>query len=248
MTTLRPANSHLTHPALWRYGDVPVLSKVGMDTGTGALNQVLPAGGWEEGALTEILANEQGIGELSLLLPAVSRVSQAGRGIVLVAPPFVPFPHAWEANGVALKQVVIVRAQGQEALWVMEQAARSGACGMVIGWTTSCRKETNYQALRRLHMAADAGKTLLALYRPQSVAGDASAAPTRLSVWATSGNLQIHVFKRRAAMPAAPIRVDVFPRHWTRPRRSPAGQLPRPALVEAAVPFSPPLQRLNGPR
>ncbi|MBL8517296.1 MAG: translesion DNA synthesis-associated protein ImuA [Betaproteobacteria bacterium] len=248
MATPRPLDDILKHPAVWRYGEAPTLPKEATNFGFDPLDQVLPAGGWEEGGLTEILANEQGIGELSLLLPAASRVSKAGRGIVLVAPPFVPFPHAWEAKEVVLKQVVIIRAQGKEALWAMEQAARSGACGMVIGWTASCAKDTNYQALRRLQMAADTGKTLLALYRPQTVAGDASAAPTRLRVWAAAGDLQIHAFKRRAAMPAPPIRVSVYPKHWTRPRRSRGGQVARPVLVDAAIPLTPPSQQLNASR
>lgn len=248
MATPGPLDNILKHPAVWRYGELGLNPKSATETGFSELDQVLPAGGWEEGALTEILASEQGIGELSLLIPAVSQASKAGRGIVLVAPPFVPFPHAWEAKGVVLKQVVIIRAQGQEALWAMEQAARSGACGMVIGWTASCTKDTTYQALRRLQMAADAGKTVLALFRPQTVAGDASAAPTRLRVWAAAGELQIHAFKRRAAMPAPPIRVGVYPKHWTRPRRHRAGQAARPVLVDAAIPLTSPSQQLNASR
>ena len=218
MATNPALDEILKHPAVWRIGQMSTSMRSAIKTGFGSLDQTLPSHGWEHGALTEILSNEQGIGELSLLIPALRQTTQQGKGIVLVAPPFIPFPHAWESHGIALKQVVIVRADGKDLLWVIEQAARSGACGMVVGWTTNCRKQLNYQALRRLHMAANAGGTTLILYRPANTSVEASAAPTRITATAHQGGLQLHIIKRRAAMMAHPLCVDVFPPHWARHR------------------------------
>lgn len=248
----------LKHPAVWRIGQMPASLRSAIKTGFGSLDHALPAQGWEHGALTEILSNEQGIGELSLLVPALRQAAQQGQGIVLVAPPFIPFPHAWESHGIALKQVVIVRAEAQNLLWAVEQAARSGGCGMVVAWTGTCRKEMNYQALRRLQMAADAGGTTLVLYRQGNAANEASAAATRIAVSASQGGLHLNIIKRRAALMAQPLCVNVFPAHWARrtldrSKLAPDVRLTRrtPATDLSAIPVIPvntPPRRLSASR
>jgi len=76
-----------------------------LDTGYTHLNQAL-GGGWHPHALTEINTPQSGIGEFSLLIPALVRLSAihatarqntnqyAGRWIVLVAPPYIPYAPA----------------------------------------------------------------------------------------------------------------------------------------------------------
>jgi hypothetical protein len=54
------------------------------------LDAELPGGGWPRGALTELLAGHEGIGELGLLLPALATLTGAGQIVVLVAPPHAP--------------------------------------------------------------------------------------------------------------------------------------------------------------
>ena len=206
----------LKHPAIWRVGQVPASVRPCLPTGFAALDRVLPAQGWEQGSMSEILANEQGIGELSLLVPALRQCTLQGRNVVLVAPPYVPFPHAWESSGIALSHVLLVRAEGADLLWAIEQAARSSSCGMVIGWTATCRKELNYQALRRLQVAADKGGAALFLFRAESARDEASPAPTRLSVNSKLGELHLRVFKRRGALLVETIRANTFPEHWRR--------------------------------
>jgi cell division inhibitor SulA/protein ImuA len=220
----------LQHPALWRVGDLPVGQRSAIRSGFEPLDAALPCGGWEEGALTEILVNEQGIGELSLLMPALRATTEQGRGVVIAAPPFLPFPHAWEARGVQLRHVLIVRAEGQDLLWTLEQAARSGGCGLVIGWTATCRRELNYQGLRRLHSAAQAGGCALILYRPAEAAIEASAAPTRIVATACQGELHLHLVKRRAALMAGQVRLTLHPPHWSR-----LSQDSHPVAVDARV-------------
>ena len=85
-------------------------------TGHAVLDQALPAGGWPEAALSEILLPAEGMGELQLLWPTLARLTQAGERIVLVAPPHVAFPWAWQVAGVDLRWMSIVRCNGRDAL------------------------------------------------------------------------------------------------------------------------------------
>ena len=125
-------------------------------TGHAVLDQALPTGGWPEAALSEILLAQEGVGELQLVWPTLARLSAAGERIVLVAPPHVPYPAAWQAAGVMLDQLAIVRAEGRDALWAAEQCLRSGSCGAVLCWP----QQADDRALRRLQVAAETGQTL----------------------------------------------------------------------------------------
>ena len=204
----------LNNPAIWRIGQVPMSRKATIPTGSSLLDIALPGHGWEIGALTEILTNEQGIGELSLLIPALRETTRSGRAVVLVAPPYVPLPMTLENRSALLHRIVIINAEKQELLWATEQAARSGAAGMVVAWESGSPRDWNYQALRRLHVAADNGGTALLLYRRASAINGASPAPTRLSLSADSGELLVQIAKRRGALIAETIRLNLFPPHW----------------------------------
>ena len=210
---ITPLTTLLQRPDIWRIGQVASRTRRVIKTGFAKLDEALPDQGWEQGALTELLCNDQGIGELSVLIPALREISQSGRGIVLVAPPYIPLPLAWEANGINLQHVIIVRAEAADQLWVMEQAARSGTCGMVVGWNMQGRS-INYQALRRLQLAAESGGTTLVLYRPLQAGAQASPAPTRLTVTGHGGETRVHLVKRRAALMADTIALNVYPPHW----------------------------------
>lgn len=85
-------------------------------TGLAALDAVLPSGGWPESALSEILIAKEGVGELQLVLPTLARLSAAGERIVLVAPPYTPYPHAWQNAGVDLRQLSVIQADERDAL------------------------------------------------------------------------------------------------------------------------------------
>ncbi len=204
----------LQRPDIWRIGQLPTSSRAAIRTGYPSLDHVLPAQGWDRGALTEILSNDQGIGELTLLIPAMRETTQNGGSVMLIAPPYLPFPAAWETQGVVLKHVVIIRAEGQNLLWAAEQAARSGACVMVLAWANNVRRDWNYAALRRLHVAADLGQSALILTRPAMALTEASPAPTRLVASSQAGVLQLRIAKRRGALMAESIQISMHPAHW----------------------------------
>ena len=163
-------------------------------TGHAALDAVLPTGGWPEAALTEILIAAQGLGELQLLWPSLARLSAAGERIVLVAPPFVPYPQAWQNAGVDVRQLSIIQAGERDALWAAEQCLRSGSCGAVLCWP----QQADDRALRRLQVAAESGQTLAFAYRPLETARNPSPAALRISVQGRP--VQLRVLKCRGGL------------------------------------------------
>lgn len=189
---------HARH--VWRGGPV-ALSPSGLPTGHAALDDVLPAGGWPEAALSEVLIPVDGVGELQLLWPALARLSRAGERIVLVAPPYVPFAPAWQAAGLDLRQLQVVEAASpRDALWATEQCLRSGSCGAVLCWPLAA----DDRALRRLQVAAEAGRTRAFATRPIAAARNPSPAALRIAIDVRPA--QLRVLKCRGGLaPPCPI-------------------------------------------
>ena len=170
-------------------------------TGWSALDAVLPSGGWPEASLTEILLPADGVGELQLVLPTLSRCTRAGRTVVVVAPPYMPYAPGWAARGVVMSRVDIVNADPRDALWAAEQCLRSGSCAAVLAWPT----QADDRALRRLQVAADTGKALAFVFRDRRHAAHASPAALRLEL-ETQPSLQVRVRKCRGGnAPSHPV-------------------------------------------
>ena len=163
-------------------------------TGLAALDAVLPSGGWPESALSEILMAKEGVGELQLVLPTLARLSAAGERIVLVAPPYTPYPHAWQNAGVDLRQLSVIQAEERDARWAVEQCLRSGSCGAGLCWP----RKADDRALRRLQVAAETGQTLAFAWRSLNEAVNASPAALRLAVEARPA--QVRVLKCRGGL------------------------------------------------
>ncbi len=169
-------------------------------SGHSALDSALPTGGWPASALTEILIPANGSGELRLLWPSLARLSGIGERIVLVAPPYIPYPQAWLAAGVDLRQLVVIEASTRDALWAAEQCLRSGSCGAVVCWPGM----VDDRALRRLQVAAETGQTLAFACRPQQAAANPSPAALRIAV--DTRPAQLRVLKCRGGLaPPFPI-------------------------------------------
>lgn len=222
----------LRNSGIWRGGEIARASRQAISTGYSQLDQALPEQGWPLGTLTEILTRDQGIGELSLLVPAIRHLTDEGRPVVLVAPPNLPFARAWEAAGVRLDPLLVVEADETERLWVAEQTLRSGACGMVLVWSRA-QKAFDYRALQRLNMAADRGAAACMLYRPAHVRSTPSPAPLRLSLSAMAGELSVSILKRRGARLSSPICINPYPEHW-RAHASATASCPAPASAPVA--------------
>jgi hypothetical protein len=189
------------HPGIWR-GNQLTRGCPGIASGFAALDAELPGGGWPCGALTEILPQHEGIGELRILGPALARLAAQGRFIAWIAPPHLPYAPALAAAGIALERIAIVKTtRDGDSLWAAEQALRSAACGGVLAWPRDIR----FPQLRRLQLAAEDGRCLAVLFRPTQAAHEASPAVLRIALATAAGGLALSIFKRRGTPLSRPI-------------------------------------------
>jgi hypothetical protein len=188
----------LKHPGIWRRSTAAPARVRAVSTGLSPLDALLPGGGWPLGALSEILFAHDGIGELSLTMPALAQLTQRKQRVVFVAPPYIPYAPALEACGLDLRYVVQIDAAAGKGAWSAEQCLRSGACGAVLGWFN----EVEYTQLRRLQLAAESGDALAFLFRPARVAAKASPAALRLQLHADAEGTQVEILKCRGNLDA----------------------------------------------
>jgi hypothetical protein len=202
---------------LWRAGHGLRAGVEAIPSGFSELDACLPGGGWPRAALTELLLDEHGRGELALVLPALVRLCQAAEGVgaarwvCWVAPPFMPYAPALAARGLPPEHMLVVHPprrrrpvqEGAEPLWAAEQALRSGQCCAVLIWADAL----DGRQLRRLQLAAEASDAWAVLFRSADARRQASPAalrlhldrqglsilkcrggqPTRLSSWSSPG-------------------------------------------------------------
>ncbi len=206
-------------PALWR-GKDRFSVEASIPTGFGALDNALPAGGWGIGGVTELLLEQHGIGELSLLLPALRHVvggsasctrsqpssdSHATGWAALVNPPYVPYAPAFSNAGITLDRLLIINSGDDiNTLWSTEQLLRSGLFGAVVAWV----QKSGAQRQRRLQLAAESGGCWAAIYRPLHSQSEHSPVSTRICVTmeavptaAYRQRLTLDIFKVRAGNP-----------------------------------------------
>ena len=169
------------------------------------LDEELPNRGWPRSSLTEILLQQNGIGEMQLLKPALARLSKNQR-IALVQPPYLPHAMACETWGIDTSRLLWVRAKSTgDALWTTEQILKNGSCGAVILWQSNVRAES----LRRLNLAAQTTDTWFWLMRPMACAGDSSPAPLRLALRPAIAGVSIDIVKRRGPRSDTPLFVPL---------------------------------------
>jgi hypothetical protein len=167
-------------------------------TGFATLDRVLPGGGWPIGAVSEVLHARPGVGELTLALPLLARMTRAQRPVVFLLPPALPYAPALAAAGLMLSHVLVVsKASTTDALWAAEQVLRAGA-GAALLWME--RIET--ASLRRLQLAAEAGDGCALLLRPEAFVGESTPSALRLRVWRGEDGPWVDVLKCRGARPA----------------------------------------------
>ena len=172
----------------------------GESTGFTALDHILPGGGWPVGALTELYPGSAGIGEFALLLPLVARLTQAGRRVALIAPPYIPYSQALAWHGVKLDRLVLLQPErAADALWAMEQTLASKTLALVVSWP----RRAVERDVRRLQLAAETGGAMAVLYRPIADIGQHSPAALRARLARTADGLLVDLFKSRGGRPAA---------------------------------------------
>jgi hypothetical protein len=175
-------------------------------SGWAELDAVLPGGGWQAGTVVELMPTAPGIGELRLLLPALARITGAGRHVTLIAPPYIPFAPALSQHGVRLERLLVIQAQqADDILWAAEQSLRCRSFGAVLAWPATIRD----REVRRLQLAAEAGGSTGFLYRSVDAARSASPAALRLKLRRADDNaLQIDVLKCRGGRSGHSVKVE----------------------------------------
>jgi len=192
------------HP-VWRGGAL-AQAAAALPSGFAELDRELPGGGWPCQGLSEILADEPGIGELALLLPAFARLTSAGKRAIWLAPPHVPYAPALAAGAVDLANLLIVQPSGRRhALWATEQALRAGSCHGLAAWLPKAR----YAELQRLALAAQASRAVAFIFRPLAARAESSPACLRLALEPAGAALVVHIMKRRGSPLGAPLRLSL---------------------------------------
>jgi len=196
----------LENPRVWRGRD-QAGQKAGLASGYPELDRHLPGGGWPSASLTEILTTQYGIGELRLLMPALSVLSRETppqqdfsepAWIAWVAPPFQPYPPALQQRGIDLSRMLIVRPKNAgEILWSAEQALSSGTCAAVLLWP----EMLDDQGSRRLQLAAEKGRSWAIAFRPLAARREPSAAALRLELHSSAQGTRVHILKSRGGHP-----------------------------------------------
>ncbi len=187
---------------LWRGGQLATVRAE--PTGFATLDRQLPGGGWPLGALSEILHERPGAGELGIALPLLARLTRAGRWAAFVAPPFTPYAPALAHAGITLSRVLVVEPpEPSQTLWAAEQLLRAGA-GAVLSWS----RTSDLQVLRRLQLAAEASDNLALLYRPASASRGFSPTALRLRVWRERGAAQVEILKCRGVRSASTLALE----------------------------------------
>ncbi len=219
----------LSHPGIWRSGGAvrarsldPHGAAPGVPTGHAALDRELPGGGWPRQALTEILIEGYGRGELRLLMPALAALGRDdGDGetgwLAWIAPPLLPYPPALGQWGVDLSRMLVVQPKRRaDVLWAAEQALASGNCAAVLLWPEAIgakarapgsrlartgRRTATFPS-RRLQLAAERGGALSFAFRPASARAEISAAALRLLLVRGEQGLDAVILKSRGGRPA----------------------------------------------
>lgn len=204
-TTSPHSNTNLEnlHPSLWRASQLGRGFGEYLDCGHASLANELPGAGWPLANLTELLVQQAGSAELQLLSPALTQLREGQ--IILLNTPYQPQILALSALRLDLSRVLwLPCSKPQDALWAAEQIVKNHACSALLLWQPA-RQNFKSDALRRLHLAAQNGRSLFCLIRPWESQLSPSPAPLRLKLALNNTGLQIDVFKRRGTQQAKPI-------------------------------------------
>lgn len=189
----------LLGPRLWRAAEAAQIRAE--PTGYSALDKVLPGGGWPIGAVSEILHARIGVGELSLALPLLARLTRADRPVALVKPPQLPYAPRLATAGLQLRRMLVVEPESEtDALWSAELLLRAGA-GAVLLWIGKCEAH----ALRRLQIAAEATESCALVLRADKFAAESTPSALRLRVWREKGAPCVEVLKCRGVNKSTPV-------------------------------------------
>jgi cell division inhibitor SulA len=174
---MKPVNM-LHHLNAWERPAATASSLV-TASGIAALDELLPGGGWPKRGLAEIILPDTYSNPLSLLLPALVRLSRQGRWIAMVNPGYPARSGLLKENAINPDRVLQVNPHpGRSALWTAESLLYSGDCSVVMAWP-GCNTELMG---KRLQKAAVRGRALGILFRYEGPGTQPSGIETRLKL------------------------------------------------------------------
>jgi protein ImuA len=204
---------------LWQGEEVNPQDSSIVSSGHRMLDTALPGAGWMPGAITELLIEESGVGEIRLLARSLRDLTaNKSRSVVFIAPPWQPNLAAFRAMKIPTSKLVWVKAPEDQVLWAAEQALKQEGIGAVLIWLPEARPD----ALRRLQVAAQESQALAFLFRPLKAAKQSSAAPLRMVCkpilppnaqtmnrreWMQTVMLEIDIIKRRGPLLGKPLQL-----------------------------------------
>lgn len=188
---------------VWR-GRAASIARAVIPTGFPELDRYLPGGGWPVGAIIEIFVDDYGVGELALLMPALTALTKsdpakARKWIAWIAPPFVPYAPALQQHGVDIERLLMIHptAGHKSRLWAIEQVVRSGSSAGVLAWVAAADEVM----LRRLQLAAEEQGCWALLFRPASARRQRSPAALRMRLTRAETTARVEIFKCRGGHP-----------------------------------------------
>ena len=222
MTNTEIISNLLTRQDTWR-GRNRRLSRSTICTGHKDLNALLQ-GGWPASALIELIPQQLGIGELSLLLPTLKTHSHNGQLCLWLDPPYQPYAPSLSAAGIALDKLIIVRSKNiKEWLWVAEQSIRNGA--LLLAWIG--QQPARYTQLRKLQLAAAESNSSAFIFSPIAALSAPSPATLRLKLDSQYiHQLQITLCKLRGRAAGAKLQLNLqqYPSQRTALNQLPTGR------------------------
>lgn len=204
-------NQLLQKTGLWRASRIDCDYRTSRSSGFIALDEELPGSGWPTDGVTELLHNQYGIGEFRLLMPILARLSQQEtRWLLMVNPPYIPYPPALARAGVDLSRIVISQPKSvKDYLWVLEKALASQSCSLVMAWPGKIHEKQ----IRRLQVASKEGSCWGLMFRPESAAKNPSSAELRIRLRPGDTNrgnssLLARILKRRGGWESPDIPIS----------------------------------------
>lgn len=189
---------------LWRAKEWQQTKIAALSTGYSALDNLLPGNGWPLGAITEILYEKRGIGELRLVLPALAQISQHdNRWQLWLNPPLQPNAPALQQWQLDVRRLLVSQARNANDLChSLEKSLQSGGCQGALVWVEQLDKAL----MRRIQLAAENSNAPVFFLRPKRFSNQPSVAALRIAM---TSNQQIHILKRRAGWPINNIDIDL---------------------------------------
>lgn len=165
--------------------------------------------GWPSSGLVELQLPAWGIGELRLILPALSHLAgdaaTQNKLQVWLTENVCLMPQALD-SAYASNTVVLENLGTKQSLWALETLLTSGVCSVLICWLPQL---TSAQA-KRLQVAAKESGTLVFCLREISQLEHSLPISLRLQLSPTDQGLMIDVLKRQNAQPVEPFELDLL--------------------------------------